>query len=521
MDYTLETNADLFQSTHTPKKRVPYLGKASDMVLAVSMLALGFFFWEWGVFDYFSGLGRTLFFLCAIIICFVYMQVNGIKQNAKSLTALAVCVAGSLPFVIYGGYPLQTALVLFDCAFCLIWVAYSCRTTIAGRLSGFIVADFFNQILIVPFYNFLGVFLNYKGLGKKDNKGRHLLWGIIGIAAAIPVIVLVISLLMQADANFDHAMTVIKKALHLENFDIYILEFFLGLPVACYIFGAVYGNSRKRGSDKITESSSGSALASAHKLPAAAVYTPVAILNLIYLIFIGVMASYLFSALAGKLPNALTYAQYARHGFFELCGIAAINMCVLIFSYCFIKRNEKEYPRPLRILSSVLTALTILLGVVAMSKLLLYIGAYGLSRLRIYSLWFIILILFVCVILIIWHIRPFNAGKPIVIVTVLLFLTLFYANTDGLIARYNVTQYEKGQLKKVDVEMMADMSDAVVPWLDHIIKTGESFDINLRLQAQSALDSHNKVTRSRNEDTTFSTWNITSASQGIENPKRR
>ena len=65
-------------------------------------------------------------------------------------------------------------------------------------------------------------------------------------------------------------------------------------------------------------------------VPDIAVLTFGVIVSAVYLLFIGLQARYLFSAFFGILPEAYTYAQYARQGFFELCVIALLNASFLI-----------------------------------------------------------------------------------------------------------------------------------------------------------------------------------------------
>ena len=500
-------DCDSIDTTYKRKKRPPYEATAPDIVLAFSLIVMGFFFWEWSVLIA-ASLGRFAFFIGIICISLIYMHLNGIRQNRRSIIALGICLAGVIPFFLYDGIPIHFFLFLFVCAVYLIWIMYSNNTQISNKLSGFIISDYVNQWLIVPFLNFAGLFISFKGLRKKDGKGRTLLAALIGTIAAIPVIMLIVSLLMGSDSYFEKFMQDFIDTLKLDNIGTYILELFVGIPVACYIFGSVYGNSHKRGLDKISREGSEKALSAAHKIPEAAVYAPITLINIIYIAFICIMAGYLFSALAGRLPESFTYAEYARRGFFELCGVTVINMCLLVFGYVFAKRDHKVYPKKLRILTAILTVLTMLLGVIALSKLLLYIEAYGLSRMRVYPLWFIVLILLVCICLIIWHIRPFNVGRPIVIISVVMILALFLPNSDGLIAKYNVDQYLRGQLKTIDVEMIGGMSNAAIPALRELEAKADDEDI--RMAAAAAMNNQISFSDLFLHDKDFARWNLQS-----------
>jgi len=99
-----------------------------------------------------------------------------------------------------------------------------------------------------------------------------------------------------------------------------------------------------------------------------------------------------------------------------------------------------------------------------------------------------ILLLSVFVLIAIWHIRPFNAGRPIVIAFTALVLILYLVNTDGLIAKYNTEQYLSGRTDKIDTEMLAWLSDAAVPYLEQLSDAAP--DLSVRDAAKDALETH-------------------------------
>jgi hypothetical protein len=492
-----------------PKEPIVFGG--SEIFLAVSMLVLGFIFWEWGIiFGASSALGGFLFFMLAVIVCLIYFKSKGIRQNPRSLTALAVVILGALPFVLYDGILIYVFLLFFEFIACLFWIMYTSGTSVSRTLSGFVLSDWVNQNFIIPFGNFGRLFGVLRAASKNRKNSKSLLMGVIGVAISIPVVAIILSLLISADSNFAAIMSDFAEAVNLARIGGWIFEFAVGIPVACYIFGSVFGNTYRRSTEHITKEGSAHTLKGAHKLPPASVYAPVVVLEVIYVIFFAVMSVYLFSAFGGRLPETFSYAEYARKGFFELCGVSAINLCVLIFAYLFAKRSEGEYPKPLRVLTAILSVMTALLITTALSKMFLYVGAYGLSRLRLYTIWFMVLLLLVFITLIVWHVRPFNAGRPIVVAAVVLILALFLANTDGLIAKYNTEQYFNGHLKTVDTEMMGYMSDAALPYLNEL-KTAAP-DPKVRAEAADAIRVHEENTPMLEGDrTSFYDWNLQTA----------
>jgi hypothetical protein len=101
----------------------------------------------------------------------------------------------------------------------------------------------------------------------------------------------------------------------------------------------------------------------------------------LYLLFIGVQFVYLF---AGRgLPSGLTYSEYARQGFFQMIVVCFINLSL----FGIFLRFNKLTPT-LKVLLSVLLGATIMILLSSYIRLSLYIGAYGLTFLRLISMWF-------------------------------------------------------------------------------------------------------------------------------------
>ncbi|MDR1816003.1 MAG: DUF4173 domain-containing protein [Clostridiales Family XIII bacterium] len=458
-----------------------YTFEKGDGAFAVFMLVCGFLFWEWlwpksvpgtegQYFDYnmmsgdltvAPGLGVSLLIYTLAAAGLVYMRVRGHRQTARSLPWLCALAAGALPFLLYQGtIGMHILLFFFEAAVFLVWLATTCGTTVGGRLSGLVFFDGLAQLFPVAFGNFTGLFRGLRDGTKEREGSRRTLTGALGILIALPVICGVVALLYAADEGFAALARSIAETLRLENLGRYLIEAAVGVPVACYLYGAFYGNTHGRRTGAITEEGIARSLAKAHRIPAAAVTAPVAVLCGFYVLFFIGMGRYLFSAFAGDLPDAYSYAEYARKGFFELCGVAAINLGVLAFTWWFAKRGQAERPKRLCAFGGILSALTILLVLTAMSKMMLYIGEYGLTRMRVHTFWFMILLLCVFAALFVWHLRAYNAGRPIVCAAVALVLALFLANTDGVVARYNVDGYLSGKCEGVDMTTLFDLSDA-------------------------------------------------------------
>ncbi|MDR1495494.1 MAG: DUF4173 domain-containing protein [Clostridiales Family XIII bacterium] len=500
-----------YHSAH-PERRAWSFAKA-DMVFAAFAFALGMLFWDWIMTPgwYSPGISTTLFFVVAAVVTGVYLHSLGFRQNRRSLPALVVLLAGALPFTLYESIDIYFLLLLFELAMSLVWIMNTCRRSVTERLSGYLLADAAAQIFVVPFANFPGAFKAIAHSAKREGRSRRGLYAFVGVLVSIPVIVGVTSLLISADKGFADVMGSFFEAVNLETIGRYLLELLVGVPVACYLFGSAYGNARGRYTDSVTKTGTDESLAHARKIPLAAIRPCLIILTALYALFFIAMGTYLFSAFAGDLPSAYTYAEYARRGFFELCGVSAINLFLIVFVYLFAKRAAGEYPKSLRALTAAISSMTILLILTAASKMLLYVGMYGLTRSRVYTLWFMLLMLCVFAVVVVWHLRPFNAGKPIALAFAALVLCLFFANTDGLIAKYNVEQYQAGVLKSVDTQTLVYLSDAVVPYLQDLAETAP--DRAVRSGAVAALRERESLATDMREysERNWRNWNVQSA----------
>jgi hypothetical protein len=121
------------------------------------------------------------------------------------------------------------------------------------------------------------------------------------------------------------------------------------------------------------------------RLAAAEVTVALWILNLLFLAFMAVQLRYLFGgASLVEVTAGLSYADYARRGFFELVAAAALVVPILLLADWAAAPDTPRARAVLRATTLVLVAL--LVGVIASAayRMRLYQQAYGLTELRLY-----------------------------------------------------------------------------------------------------------------------------------------
>ena len=179
----------------------------------------------------------------------------------------------------------------------------------------------------------------------------------------------------------------------------------------------------------------------------------------------GVLLFQADAAFAGLLTTVWD-ADYARRGFFELCGVAVLNLTLIALLQLFSRRDADTGKKPaaVRVYTVILAVFTLALIVTALRKMLLYIDGYGLTALRVYTSWFMVLLGMVFLLVIASQLATrLHLARGIGAAFILLFALLNFADVDARMAAYNVEHYRSGDLETIDVAHLRGLSEAAVP----------------------------------------------------------
>jgi hypothetical protein len=212
-----------------------------DLGFAIAMLVCGFLYWNLIRLES-LGAGVSLFaaILCALTM--VYLQMNGVRQTKESLIYLGVVALSAVSFFLFDNTEIKVLNFLFLSVIFVYWIAVSTGRRLEGRLSVAIIGDGANQLLLVPLYNFTCGFLGVRGRTGGNRRSKGVLNALLGILISLPVLIIVVSLLMNADAAFEHLVGSIRISIS-EDILEYIVQIVMGIPVACYLFGLISGLS--------------------------------------------------------------------------------------------------------------------------------------------------------------------------------------------------------------------------------------------------------------------------------------
>jgi uncharacterized protein DUF4153 len=193
-------------------------------------------------------------------------------------------------------------------------------------------------------------------------------------------------------------------------------------------------------------------------------------LNVLFAAFIVVQMGWLFGGEALVLrTTGLSYADYARRGFFELMGVAGLLLPVLLGAQALIPASDF---RTLRLYRRLAVPLVVLLGAIMLSagaRMRLYIEYYGISTDRLYATAFMIWLamVFVWLACTVLRSRARTFATGLVVSGFVVLLTLNVLNPDALVARANLARRDAGRTGAAgtDLRYVASLGGNAVPVL--------------------------------------------------------
>ncbi len=114
------------------------------------------------------------------------------------------------------------------------------------------------------------------------------------------------------------------------------------------------------------------------------------LLNALFATFVITQLRYFFGGAALVLDtadasNQLTFAEYARRGFFELVVVSVLLLIVLLAAHWITRRDNPQHATAFRVLAGGLIALLYVIMVSALHRMWTYVQVYGLTELRLYT----------------------------------------------------------------------------------------------------------------------------------------
>ena len=326
---------------------------------------------------------QNYYFLYSIFWLFalaVFVALNG-KRVIANKTVLALLVptlvlCGILMFD-YMNYELLGFTMLAIPAL-MMTIAVFTTQEISYKREGKAVLGVLRGVFVKPFSAIGAYFKAYAGVfqTKERTSARH---GWLGLAIGLPLMAIVLALLASADAGTAKLLGGL-----FDRFNIW--QWFWRVVVvftASMLFYSLFYNLTwgKRDADMVPAQQN-------WKFAGPGVV--IGLLLLAYALFTYVQFGYLFG---GVLPVDLTYSEYAREGFGQFLAVTIINFIVLGISL-----TKSEPKRAIRVFQTLLLVASLIVLGSACWRMLLYVGAYGLTIRRVLPLWLMAYFVFLAVV---------------------------------------------------------------------------------------------------------------------------
>jgi hypothetical protein len=361
-------------------KRAP-LTKPQLWLLAGAIL-IGVACEIWMEFDYFALYSVFWLVTLAVFVAFNFKRVVA-NKTVLALIVPTLVLSGILMFD-YMNFELLDCTMLAIPAL-LITIGVFTTQEITYKREGKAVLGVLRAMFVKTFTEIGSYFRAYAGAlgGKSSASKRH---GWIGFAVGLPLLVIVALLLASADAGMAKALSNIFG--YYEDWDLIEIIFqwiarVVVVFVTSMLFYSLFFNLTWGKSD-------------ADLLPArrnwkfAGPGVVIIMLLAAYALYTYVQFTYLFS---GTLPLNHTFSDYARDGFGQFLTVTLINFTLLGVS---LVRSEPG--KAIKVLQTLLIAASLIVLASASWRMLLYIGAYGLTIRRILPLWLMTYFIFLAVV---------------------------------------------------------------------------------------------------------------------------
>ena len=452
-----EYQYQLAPPVNMPPKAAPMIERR-DYIFVLLSFVIGFALSEFILFGGF-GIAVVMFFAVFYAVAVIYLsRRHKVLSRLSALTFIPVFLT-LLCFALYDNMALRALNVL------ALWIFTSLNLTAMAGLESrpiFWAGSWFDVLKVtffMPFHHFpmSATVLSMTG---KSGRRHNLLRVVITLLVISPVVIIVLGLLASSDAGFERLLNTITGYLTKQVWQ-YFTKIIFAVMLTFPVFSLLYSLRYDRRPEKHPLGGFMLRLGAFDTLITAAALT---VFSLIYAVYIALQADYFFSALRGMLPDAFTYAQYARRGFFELVGVVLINFCLIAAALALTKRSGGRPTSGCRYSVLILAAMTLLLIVTAASKMAMYVGSYGLTPLRVYTSWFMLLLGLVTVFMMIKVVFPrFDFYRVAAVSAITLYLALNLANVDSIIAGYNISLYQQNYRSELDTSVFYQLSDSAIP----------------------------------------------------------
>lgn len=282
-----------------------------------------------------------------------------------------------------------------------------------------------------------------------------------GLLLGLPLLTVVVLLLSSSDAVFSRLVADRFAFLETMGLDELIGHGLTMVIGAFYFFGYLWSFRYELEEPAAPPAKGG-------RMDAVTALTVMVLLLAVYLFFTVIQFTYLYGGMG--LPEGMTYADYARRGFFELVFAALLNLAVILGTSAAVNQEGGRPHDLLKLCNTLLTVLTVNLLISAFYRMHLYEAAYGFTQLRLFVQFFMgsVAVTLGGLGVWIWK-RRLPLLKVALGAAVTFYVVLNFINVDLVIAQNNLARYQSTQtldvyyLRTLSVDAWPAISAADLP----------------------------------------------------------
>ncbi len=402
------------------------------------------------------GLAFFIFALCLSYGITLIARLDGPMKNKWAYWFLVPVALSSVANLLYASSAVRGLSLLIVFVSLIFYAYWSCNAPIS----------FSDLATFWPFKLFKDTMWPFASLGKALSrfKNDHRLGSVfLGLIIALPFVLLFFVVFMSADLVFANYF---KHFFNDAKFGEYSFKLIRDFLVAVFFFAS--------GATMLLRQSKAQAHEPIIPAPnpfAQTVYiTFLSLLNALFLIFVIFQLAYFFGGQDYVLAQGLTYAQYARHGFFELL-LASGMVLAIVWAIYYLSELK------LKLTKFFTLALIVQTGIIiasALHRLVIYVSVYNLSVQRWWAAFCIILIAIVLLMVFIAGLKQYAyrfTAKIVFLAILLISSSALLVNSEALVARYNIYRFLSGQTNTFDPNYLNQLSEDAIPEIVYLVQT--------------------------------------------------
>ena len=436
-------------------------GKTNREYRVLLALTLAFCFlladalgWPWGI-----GNSVTVFAWYILLLSAQGRKAMFRRRESRVLLLVNLALAASFALTSNPSFRWWNFLALAVLVPVHATVELSCRPWWDPRM----LAERFKLLFQGLFGNLWACFAAAVPERRTEEKPKRTMTVVLGLCGAAALVSILLPVLISADALFAASMEKLQWAVLFDlQFGRVFQRVFWTLVLTPFVFGLLYGLGTPRLLCPVKEEKG-------LRVDGLGLALMLAAVDALYLAFLAVQSAGLFGGPEYLAARGVSYAEWARSGFFQMVGVTVVNLSLMLAALCLARREGREWT-VLRGLCALLSGESLVLLVSAAWRMTLYVSAYGLSFKRCMTYWgMVMMALFLLAGL--WKTwRPdFRFCKWAFPLALAGWLVINCVPVDYLVARNQVDRYLSGESPAVSVRyLMYSLSYDTLPQLERL-----------------------------------------------------